>query len=59
MEMNKKSEGERKSCVISFRVTPEDKQHIETLVKLFHSHKSNWFRSHSKEIINTLKDKVL
>lgn len=46
---------ELKSCVISFRVTQEEKKKIEFFLKMLRSDKSNWFRNHCKEIINTLK----
>jgi predicted DNA-binding protein len=53
--MNRKSETERKSCVISFRVTKSEKEHIETLIKHLKRTKSNWFREHYNHIINILK----
>jgi len=52
--MNKKTDSERKNCVVSFRVNQSEKEQIEYMVKLFRSTKSNWFRKHCQEIINVI-----
>jgi len=54
MTMNRKPENEKKSCVISFRVNSNDKQHIENIVRIIKSDKSTLFREHCKEIIHSL-----
>jgi hypothetical protein len=54
--MNKKPESERKSFTFSFRVNSTDREMIEDLVKIFQNTKSDWFRYHFKEFINTLNN---
>jgi hypothetical protein len=54
--MNKKTQNEKKSCVVSFRVTRDEKQKLETLIRLLNTYKSSLLRDYCSQIINHLNN---